>query len=992
MIYIYREWIPMIKLLQRICFIFFLCLVCQKIQAQRLPIENFNVDKGLSQSQVTSITQDVRSYLWVGTIAGLNRFDGVRFKTFSKKDGIQSNVIMALYSSSKGDVWISTTKGLSRYDGYRFENLKMPAQKMSFDFSVITEDANGNIYAYDFWNGLFVVKGKTITKVPLPSESKSPTCSYRDQKKRLWIYIYQQGFYELLNGNWTKTTGITGLMPREFVRSMTESNGIYYAITNKGTLLKIREGKVIQRKRYNDTFRSINIDDDQNLWIATAHGALLIDSGTLLLKQKLQAQNGLSDNMVNIVFKDADHNFWIGTDGDGLFKYSGGPFVRYDKNNGLVGNVVMGFAKDKNGALFAGTREGALLKYNPEKKVFQTSSSLTKAIGGVNCMGSDPQGNIYVGTMENRLLKIHNGHLSEILLEKEYRPGIFTIKSYGNQVCVHTTMGSYWIDGNRAQKIDGMNGAVNSIALDSNEILAGGSKGCFIYSYKGVVRPVSVPGLEDVNISCFEQVGRYIAIGSFDEGLFFWDRARNTVRAYNRDHGLADNNVFAIMKDFRGNLWVGTSSGVQQIYLDSIADHFRIRQFNVADGYESSETNMNAMIESDDHSIWIGTTKGAFIYDPDADRKRTVGTPATVIESVDYPGFGNTKEQELSAWEHLPRYPKIAFANNSIAFTFKGIYLRDPASLLYTYKLEGYDTAFSRLQHETSLNYMGLPPGRYVFKVKAVTNDGIAAANTVEYPFTIITPYYQTTWFKGLLVLALIGIGWVTQLIYTNQKRKRRKEIRKIQEQEQQRIREQTAADFHDELGNKLTRISILADVLQHKTDPADEEKNKIIRQIKTNALGLYTGTKEIIWSLSKESDNLSDVLLTIRQTGVELFSDTAVQFVFTGLPDADTNIKIPPGYNRHIIMIFKELLSNSMRHAGATRVMIACRKEGAETIGIYFTDNGVGFNKEHTRGNGLNNIQRRAEKISGHLHLQSARNEGTSCSLTFSLKKIKEQ
>ncbi|MCF3110663.1 histidine kinase [Niabella sp. CC-SYL272] len=945
------------------------------------------MDKGLSQSQVTSITQDVRHYLWIGTIAGLNRFDGARFKTFTKKDGILSNVIMALYSASNGDVWISTTKGLSRYDGYRFGNLKMPVPKTSHDFSVITEDASGNIYAYDFWNGLFVVKGNTITKVPLPPGAKSPTCSYRDQKKKLWVYFYQQGFYELLNGTWTKKIELPGLMPREFVRSMTESNGIYYAITNKGTLLKIQGEHIIQRKQYNGSFKSINIDEEHNLWIAAAHGALLIDSGTLLVKEVLNAQNGLSDNMVNIIFKDNNGNCWFGTDGDGLFKYSGGPFIRYDKNNGLIGNVVMGFAKDKNGQLFTGTREGALLKYNAAKKTFQPIDPLQKAIRGVNCLGSDPGGNIYVGTMENRLLKISNGRVSEILLEKDYRPGIFTIKSYGNKVCVHTTMGSYWVEGTRVQKIVGAIGAVNSIALGNNEILAGGSKGCFIFASTGAARPLRIPELEDVNIACFEQVGNYIVIGSFDEGLFFWDQAHNRVRVFNRESGLADNNVFAIMKDSGGNLWVGTSSGVQQLQLDTATGHIRIRLFNIADGYEPSETNLNAMIEGDDHSIWIGTTKGVYIYNPVADRKRTVGIPVTVIESVDYPGCSNTKKEDLSVWEHLPKYPKIAFANNSISFNFKGIYLRDPASLLYTYKLEGYDTAFSRPQRETSLNYMGLPPGRYVFKVRAVTHEGVVSANTVAYPFTIITPYYKTTWFMGLLVLSLVGIGWATQLIYTNQQRKRRKEIRKIQEQEQQKIREQTAADFHDELGNKLTRISILADVLQHKTDPADEEKNKIIRQIKSNALGLYTGTREIIWSLSKESNNLNEVLLTIRQTGMELFSDTAVQFVFTGLPDTDAAIKIPPGYNRHIIMIFKELLSNSMRHAGATRVMIVCRKLDPDKIGIYFTDNGIGFNKDQTRGHGLNNIQQRAEKIGGHMQLRSARHEGTSCSLIFSLK-----
>ncbi|MBO9619692.1 MAG: histidine kinase, partial [Niabella sp.] len=189
-----------------------------------------------------------------------------------------------------------------------------------------------------------------------------------------------------------------------------------------------------------------------------------------------------------------------------------------------------------------------------------------------------------------------------------------------------------------------------------------------------------------------------------------------------------------------------------------------------------------------------------------------------------------------------------------------------------------------------------------------------------------------------------------------------------------------------DELGNKLTRISLLADVLQHKTDPEDEEKNKIISQIKSNALGLYAGTKEIIWSLSRESDNLNEVLMTIRQTGVELFSDTNVQFEFTGLSGMEPGAKIPPGHNRNIIMIFKELLSNSMRHAQATKVTIACRRETRGTVGIYFTDDGVGFDKEQLAGNGLSNIKRRADKIGGHIIINSGKYQGASCSLIFSI------
>lgn len=215
--------------------------------------------------------------------------------------------------------------------------------------------------------------------------------------------------------------------------------------------------------------------------------------------------------------------------------------------------------------------------------------------------------------------------------------------------------------------------------------------------------------------------------------------------------------------------------------------------------------------------------------------------------------------------------------------------------------------------------------------------------------------------------------------------------MKQIKEKEQQKIREQTAEDFHDELGNKLTRIAVLADVLQNKTDPADAEKRNIIEQIRSNALGLYTGTKEIIWSLAKESDNLKDILVTIRQTGVELFSNTNVEFTFSGLENIDDNITISTGYNRHVIMIFKELLSNSMRHAHATQVMIDCKKEAEGTVVISFIDNGRGFDKNTSNGNGLNNIRRRAEKINGIFTIDSAQYLGTTCSLIFNISGTKK-
>lgn len=978
----------MIKSFATTAAVFMICLVLQTVCAQRLPIENFNVDNGLSQSQVTCITQDIRNYLWIGTIAGLNRFDGVRFKTFSKSDGINSNNIMALYSSRKGDIWIATAKGLSKYNGYRFENLQTTEMHRTVRFNAIAEDASGNIYACSIWQGLFMVKGRKLIKLPPPEEGKNPTCMYTDRKNGLWVYINGSGFYRLLNEKWTKMFELSGLRNQELIRQMTEGKDCYYAITNQQAVLKIEDGRIVQRKEYKAFFLNMCLNDGNNLWVASSKGIAVFDDDDLAVKKNINALSGLSDNMIHTIYKDIDGNFWIGSDGDGLFKYCSGSFVKYDKNTGLTGNVVMGLSKAADGSILLGTREGGIQRYDSKNKTFRRIDYTRYSTNGINCMGADARGTIYIATTDNRLLKITGSRVSEIMLEKKYHPAIYTIKAYDDKVLVHTTMGGYWLGGNKATKIDGASGLINSIRLNQDELLTAGDNGMAVYSMKKKkFKKLYIQGVDDdINVSCFERLNNYIVIGTFDEGLFFWDPVTNKVLSCNRDNGLKDNTVFALMKDSRGNLWTGTSSGMQWVQFNAVLKIFYVKQFNIGDGYEPSETNLNAIIEDPEHNVWMGTTKGVFLYNPVLDKKRDSGRPVVVIEAVDYPEFKKTTTDSFSAWEHLPLHPQIAFGNNSISFSFKGIYLRDPAALLYSYQLDGYDAAFSPLRTETTLNYKSLPPGQYIFKVKAFTQEGIASADTFEYPFTIITPYYKTSWFKGLMVVALILIGGGIQLIYANEKRKRRKEIRQIKEQEQQKIREQTAADFHDELGNKLTRISLLADLLQQKTDPKDQDKNKIISQIKSNALQLYSGTKEIIWSLSKESDNLKDVLIAIRQAGVELFSDTNVQFELTGLADMDADIKIPPGYNRNIIMIFKELLSNSMRHAQATKVSIECRNEGPGLVGLYFTDDGVGFDKAQLSGNGLNNIKRRAEKIGGNITINSAKHLGAACCLIFSV------
>src|SRR6202007_1499618 len=137
------------------------------------------------------------------------------------------------------------------------------------------------------------------------------------------------------------------------------------------------------------------------------------------------------------------------------------------------------------------------------------------------------------------------------------------------------------------------------------------------------------------------------------------------------------------------------------------------------------------------------------------------------------------------------------------------------------------------------------------------------------------------------------------------------------------KVRQEAAEDFHDDLGNKLTRISVLSDMLFTKLDPEKTDQKKLLEEIKQNALALYTGTKDILWAMDTQSDNLYEVINYIREFGVDLYIDTPVNFERIGVEKSLSQVKLPIKFNRNIILIFKELLNNALKHAGASQVIM---------------------------------------------------------------------
>jgi signal transduction histidine kinase len=161
-----------------------------------------------------------------------------------------------------------------------------------------------------------------------------------------------------------------------------------------------------------------------------------------------------------------------------------------------------------------------------------------------------------------------------------------------------------------------------------------------------------------------------------------------------------------------------------------------------------------------------------------------------------------------------------------------------------------------------------------------------------------------------------------------------------------------------------------------------------IVNQIKDNALHLYGGARDIIWSLNPSSDNLYEILTRIRDSGVDLFADTGTEFSCEGIQDGFRTVIVPIDYSRNLIMIFKEALNNCLKHSQAHTVTLEIMPNGIQSWRIVLRDNGKGFNLNAIKkGHGIDNMQVRAKRIQAELEFAMLPMGGTRLELRFSLK-----
>ncbi len=789
---------------------FFLLLVCAKpkFTAQTGNFVTYGLQEGLVMSQIETVVQDNDGFLWVGTIAGLSRYDGVKFTNYTQKEGLAEDWITSSILLNNGDVLFGHWGGgISLYsqDGDSIIDLKVEKYSKYRLITCLAQDENGVIWAGTENVGLFTYNLETEKGARIDEGliSNNITGLAFDHNQKLWVTT-TSGISILNAKSANKLSLVTNYKhPNKGSNNLTcvlkaYDKEMWFGTSNNG-IVKIKYTDAYKKSEFSlgsiskkqglssNSIKTLYKDSEENVWIGTK------DQGIVQFIPSKSKNKGLSEGQVNIFsnkfemkyyhanafVEDREGNIWIGTE-IGLNKYMGDVFRVYNHNDNLINNLVWCVIQDSKERMWFGTTDGISVftfpvisgrkQYN-NPTVFSVSTSDGLSENIIISLLEAKSGKVWAGT-ENSGVNILDSK-GKVIKKLTTDDGLLHNKVFSicedkdGFIWLGTKAGAVRINPNN-YKIEtftsenGLGGEkVYKIFKDSKDNLWFGILGGALTKYNGKTFKTYEEGdglYQKFILSIAEDKNGSLWFGTYGDGIISYDGS--TFKSYTVNEGLSSNSTHFITCDANNNIWIGQSLGIERFNRKN--ETFSL--YGKQQGFSGLETNENAVTLDKSGNIWFGTLRGAIKFDPSKDRVNNI-EPLTYIENVDV--FFNEA--------NLEKAQVLNYYDNYLTFKNLAISLTNPSEVRYKYFLEGFDQDWSPETKSNEITYSNLSPGSYTFNVKAVNNSGLENSEATKYTFKIKPPFWKTWWFYTLCVLAVL-FGIITFIKQREKKLKERQE------------------------------------------------------------------------------------------------------------------------------------------------------------------------------------------------------------------------
>ncbi|MFT7209620.1 MAG: ligand-binding sensor domain-containing protein [Flavobacteriales bacterium] len=821
--------------------------------AQRYQIDQYNLRDGLPQSQVSSLLQDHRGFLWVGTQGGgLAKFNGTSFEVINSGDGLPGNSITALIAGKEGNLFIGTDNGLCSYDGRGVLTDTTQAHQLRIEALYLSE--NELFVATN--NGLFLQQADSISapwEVLLPEETifdvlVHNNVLYACSDKGVYMWSADRKQLDLLRFG-------SNTYCNKFI--VTPSNEILVGTYGNG-VLRIDKDQLIKDKLLGSA-SSIVFDGryltDGTVALGTQNDGVLLISPDGIIDQYDQ-RSGLGTSAVRCLIEDTWNNVWLGTSGSGLVRLSARPFTHYDRANGLPGDQVYSIAQlnnelimgvsergltrfdgtsfsqdevlssgtvkalltDSRGWLWAGTEGQGVFVFTPDTVVNLGAQSGLSGLW-IRAFAEANDGSIYVATA--------GGGITHIL--SPFAPGMQPTTQ------IFTSGNALSEDRITDLAVDQQNRIWFSTRAHGFGVLMPGGDALNFDTNQGLpeneVRSVVV---DNTNTLWIGMAGGQICKINLNDETYEIERVKSLVESPYA--------LYSLCIDSRGHLWLGTANGAEQWLLDEERNLIGVKQYGSDEGFEGLEACSNACLSIDGGGVVFGTIDGMSMYDPKVNMDVTKDPQVFITDPhLFYRPFSALPQHIfLQSWNEPKDTLVLTYEQNNLSFDLTAIHLQYPDDITYQHFLVGSDADWSPLNVRTNISYSNLPPGNYSLHARACVK-GTACAEARPIVIRILTPFWMETWFTVAVVagsvLFLLLIFW---LILRNVKRRARERNQRLRlerdvfEVEQKALRLQMNPHF---IFNTLNSIQGLIASHDNKTARLYLSRfSRLMRQILENS------------------------------------------------------------------------------------------------------------------------------------------------------------
>jgi signal transduction histidine kinase/streptogramin lyase len=939
-----------------------------------------------------AIVQTTDGYVWIGTVAGLVRFDGVRFTAWTPPAGEQlpSSKIASLLGAHDGSLWIGTTEGLSRWSNGRLNNY---LNRQGVITSII-EDHNGSVWivrlrAPDTAGSLCHVIGNelrcygTADGIVTPAGSSAVT---EDAFGSLWVGYdtgllrWKPGTSTMYNPSGLKLNagmdGVTGIVARP-------DGSLWVGMDLSGSglgLEQIVNGKwkpFVTPELNGSTLEVLTLflDREGALWIGTLkQGIYRIYHDKV---EHLVSTEGLSGDSVRRFFEDREGNLWIVTS-KGIDNLRDTHVATFSTLEGLGTEAVDSVLAARDGTVWIGGADS--LDALRQNKVSSVRAGKGFPGSQVTSMFEDNAGRLWVGI--DRALTIYRNGIFRRINRQDGSPLGLVVgiaEDIENNIWIESSGTPRMLIRIQDLKVREefpapQMPAARRIAADpSGGIWLGLMEGDLLRYRHGTTEvfhfkhAAPFPRVEQVTVNPDGSVLAATALG-----LLGWkDGRQQTLTVAN---GLPCGGAQAFVFDSSGALWLTTQCALVRITATELQNWWthpdatlNPKVFDAADGFQPGVPPFAGAARSTDGRLWFANASTLQMIDPEHLEGNVIPPPVHVEEII-------ADRRSYSPQEGL----RLAPLTRDLEIRYTALSFVNPQKVFFRYRLEGQDAEWHDAGTRRQAFYNDLRPGKYLFHVVARNNDGVWNNVGATLAFTVAPAWYQTNWFRLLCVVLSVFSVWLVYQLRVRQV------ASALNTRFDERLAERTrlARELHDTLLQTIQGSKMVAeDALEATTDPV--RMRRAIEQLSAWQGQAMQEGRAVLHSLrisAHESDNLPE---SFRQAAKDCLTLQSMEVLISV---KGGNRDMHPIVRDEVYRIGREAIRNACLHSGGSRLEVAL--DYTRDFVLRVVDNGQGIDPivadlGKAGHFGLKGMRERANRIGAKLNLFSSPESGTDVNLT---------